>query len=177
MSTDICTQPDDTDDGMLPPYSAEEAVCPMCQNNEAFTWFRAALPPNTVQTDFNGTTRRGARPQRLERECARCTYKWDEALAVARPGMTIDALVYALDNSTPYPVELDAAVLHSMALRLHACLRITARPDHPLWQYNDGRPQTTATPQTPTCEETHATREDEEACEQARLTDSKESSR
>ncbi|MFF4726407.1 hypothetical protein ACFY3M_13850 [Streptomyces mirabilis] len=167
--------------GMLPPYSAEDAVCPMCQNREAFTWFRPALPPNAVQADWNGGLRRGGRPKRLERECARCTYKWDEALVVDRPGMTIDALVHALDNATPYPVELDREVLKHVAHQLLAMLYLTARPDHPLWQYSNGRPPAATAPQdpaaSPVCEAPHATRDEEDACERRRLTNTKESSR
>ncbi|MYR58325.1 hypothetical protein GTY54_19500 [Streptomyces sp. SID625] len=156
--------------GMLPPYSAEDAVCPMCQNREAFTWFRPAMPPNAVQADWNGTARRGGLPMRLERECARCTYKWDEALVIDRPGMTIEALAYALDNAAPYQVDLDRAVLEHIAHQLLLMLYVTARPDHPLWQYSDGRPSATATPQ-PTlegsgvCEVPHASHDAEDACD------------
>ncbi|MGW2951581.1 hypothetical protein [Streptomyces eurythermus] len=174
MTATDTVEPTADNGGMLPPYSAEDAVCPMCQNREAFTWFRSALPPNMVQTDWNGGSRRGPRPKRLERECARCTYRWDEALAVDRPGMTIDALTYALANALPHPHELDRAVLERMAFSLLKVLNITARPNHPLWQYSDGRPSAPGTPQ-PTlegpgvCEVPHASHDEEDACDRRRI--------
>lgn len=174
-TADVDQEPAADDGGMLPPYSAEDAVCPMCQNREAFTWFRPALPPNAFQTDWNGGPRRGGRPKRLERECARCTYQWDEALVADQPGMTVDALAYALDNVLPYPHELDRAVLERMAFKLLKVLHVTARPNHPLWQYSDGRPST-ATPEI--CEVPHATPSAKEACERLRAAKhSKESTR
>lgn len=179
-AVDIAEPAEADDGGMLPPYSGEDAVCPKCLHAEAFTWYRSPLAPRLLQPDWNGTLRRGPRPERLERECSRCTYKWDEALVVDRPGMTIDALVHALDNATPYPVELDREVLEHVAHQLLAMLYLTARPDHPLWQYSDGRPPATTAPQdpaaSPVCEVPHATRDDEEACESRRLNNSKESS-
>jgi hypothetical protein len=155
--------------GRLPPYSAEDAVCPMCQHDEAFTWFRPALPPNTVQPDWNGQPRRGPLPARLERECGRCTFRWDEALVVDRPGITVEALAYALGQSLPEPLELAPHQLEYAAFHLLKHLRITARPDSPLWRYSTGRPAV--------CETPHATPEDEDACEQRRLAQATEETR
>jgi hypothetical protein len=138
------------DGGMMPPYSGEDAVCPKCLFTEAFTWYRQALARPVVVPDWNGgTARRGPLPERHERECGRCTYRWDEALPVDRPGMTVDALVYALDNSLPYPLQLERSVLEYMASKLLGTLHVAARPDHPLWQYSDGRPPATVQPQDP----------------------------
>jgi hypothetical protein len=138
----------DADGGMLPPYSAEDAVCPMCQYMEAFTWFRPAIVRTVTVPDWNGAlARHGPLPKRLERECARCTFSWDEALVTGQPGMTVDALAHALDNATPYPVEVDREVLEHMAHELLGMLHVTARPDHALWQYSDGRPPPAAIPE------------------------------
>ncbi|MFF0092758.1 hypothetical protein ACFYSF_22735 [Streptomyces canus] len=160
------------DAGVLPPYSAENAVCPKCQFAAAFTHYRPAVPP-VVMSDWNGGMRRGPLPQRLERECERCSFTWDEALVAAQVGMTVDALVYALDNSLPYPVELDRSVLEYMAFKLLGALHVTARPDNPLWKYSDGRPPVDVAPQpapagTAICEVPHETREEEDACEDRR---------
>ncbi|MFI2434720.1 hypothetical protein [Streptomyces sp. NPDC018693] len=174
-ATDAVDETAGHDGGVLPPYSAEGAVCPKCLYTEAFTWYRQALTRRVTVSDWNGAVaRRGPLPERHERECGRCTYRWDEALPVDRPGMTVDALVYALDNSTPYPVELDRTVLEHMAFKLLGVLNVTARPDHPLWQYSDGRPPPAVAPQpaqdsTTICEVPHETREEEEACERRRL--------
>ncbi|MFF5968184.1 hypothetical protein ACFY64_31575 [Streptomyces collinus] len=170
---DVSTAADDG--GILPPYSGTDAICPKCVYSEAFTWYRPAIVRPNVVADWNGaTTRRGPLPQRLERECGRCAFKWDEALVTSQPGMTIDALAYVLDNSTPFPIELDRPVAEYMASKLLAALHIVARPDHPLWKYDDGRPRPTATPQpmpadTAICEEPHETRDEEDACKERRL--------
>ncbi|MEU6595066.1 hypothetical protein ABZ923_38715 [Streptomyces sp. NPDC046881] len=143
-------EPPTDDGGILPPYSAEQAVCPKCLYTEAFTWYRQALTRRVTIPDWNGApARRGPLPQRHERECGRCTYRWDEALPVDQPGMTVDALVYALDNSLPYPHELDRTVMEYMATKLLGALNISARPEHPLWQYSDGRPTAPTAPQDP----------------------------
>ncbi|MEU1853957.1 hypothetical protein ABZ499_33040 [Streptomyces sp. NPDC019990] len=161
--------------GTLPPYSADQAICPKCLHTEAFTWYRQPLTRCTTVPDWNGATaRRGPLPERHERECGRCTYRWDEALPVDRPGMTVDALVYALGHALPYPAELDPPVLERMACKLLNVLNVSARPDHPLWQYSDGRPPAGI------CEVPHATREEEDACEARRTSrphDTQENSR
>ncbi|MFD7957010.1 hypothetical protein ACFV4X_26395 [Streptomyces ardesiacus] len=138
------------DAGVLPPYSGTDAVCPKCVFNEAYTWYRPAINRPTNFEDFNGKhTRRGPLPERLERECQRCGFRWDEALVTSQPGMTVDALAYALDNSTPYRKELERPVLEYMAFKLLGALHIVARPDNPLWQYSDGRAPAPVAPQEP----------------------------
>ncbi|MEU7323344.1 hypothetical protein ABZ682_22755 [Streptomyces griseoviridis] len=156
----------DDDAGVLPPYSAENAICPKCQFTSAFTHYRPAVPP-VVILDWNGGPRRGPLPQRLERECERCSFCWDEALATAQAGMTVDALVYALHSSMPYPVELDLSVLEYMAFKLLAALHVTARPDNPLWKYSNGRPPVPVAPGD-ICEVPHETHAEDAACEDRR---------
>ncbi|WP_328434530.1 hypothetical protein [Streptomyces sp. NBC_00425] len=158
--------PPAADGGLLPPFSGVETVCSKCLSSDTYTWYRpakASMPPD----EFNGALRRVALPERLERQCTRCDFQWDEALAMDEPGMTVAALAHALDNSTPYPVELDGQVLAWMARELLRMLRITARPEHPVWQYSNGRPPPVVAP-TEMCEALHPTAEDEEACEQRR---------
>lgn len=45
-----------------------------------------------------------------------------------------DDLKFALDNSTPYPVELTSEVLDIMADKLMAWLVIEKNPDGEVWQ-------------------------------------------
>lgn len=157
------TEPDTTESGgALPPYSGDDSLCPKCLSGEAITWYRPAMGFFPAH-QWNGGLRRGPQPERLERECARCAFKWDEALVTDSPGMTVDALAHALHNSTPYPVELDRQVREFMARELLLMLHVTARPNHPVWQYSDGRPPATqATPAGPEiCEVLHQTPDEE----------------
>lgn len=158
--------PDDEDGGVLPPYSGADAVCPKCLFGDAGTEYKPPIVRVWVE-EFNGkTARRGPLPERLERRCNRCDFRWDEALVADTDGMTVDALTHALDNALPYPVELDRQVLEATAVALLTMLRIVARPDHPLWQYSQGTPRVPVAP-TP-CEELHPNDEDEDACERRR---------
>lgn len=54
--------------------------------------------------------------------------------------MTVDQVMHALDNSTPYPVELDQAVLRFMAERLLEMTDMHKRPDHEVWQPEEELP-------------------------------------
>lgn len=66
----------------LPPFSGDEATCPKCGHEGAFTRFRSARPRSLW--DWNDTSiMRGPLPERLQRECQRCDFLWDEALATA----------------------------------------------------------------------------------------------
>ncbi|WP_019548574.1 hypothetical protein [Streptomyces sulphureus] len=78
MTTDQKTKPADQTEA-LPPYSGEETPCPKCRYPEAYTLYRSAT--QAVLDEFNGRLqRRGPLPERLERQCQRCDYAWDEAL-------------------------------------------------------------------------------------------------
>ncbi|MXM66762.1 hypothetical protein GR925_25855 [Streptomyces sp. HUCO-GS316] len=154
------------DGGILPPYSGADAVCPKCLYGDADTEYKPPIVRMTVDEHNGRTARRGPLPERLERRCIRCDYRWDEALVADADGMTVDALTHALDNALPYPVELDRPVLEAAARELLKMLRVVARPDHPLWQYSQGTPPVPVAP-TP-CEELHPTPEDEDACERRR---------
>jgi hypothetical protein len=48
--------------------------------------------------------------------------------------VTVDELAHALDNSTPYPIELTSTVARFMAERLLEMLTISKRAEHPVWQ-------------------------------------------
>lgn len=130
------TVTDTTQSSGLPPYSGEETPCPKCSNTRARTTWRPAVGRRTLSDLAHG----GPLPERLERECERCDFQWDEALCPPGCGMTVEALAHAIDNSTPYPVELHTEVCTYMARYLLECLHVGARPDHPLWQYDEGRP-------------------------------------
>ncbi|MFD9903880.1 hypothetical protein [Streptomyces sp. NPDC059063] len=138
-STGTPTELPANDGGILPPFSGEEVDCTKCGNAAAYTFYRPSA--RMLIDDRNGATlRRGPLPERLERHCTRCGFEWDEALASGSPGMTANALAHALDNCTPYPVELSSQVLKYMAVKLLGVVSVTARPDHPLWQYDAGEP-------------------------------------
>lgn len=70
----------------LPPYSGHETLCAKCSHLEALTRFRPEIGhPQTEE--YNGQLkRRGPLPERLERQCMRCDYQWDEALNPAPGG-------------------------------------------------------------------------------------------
>jgi len=142
-----------TDTTILAPFSGEETPCPKCSNPEAYTKYHRAIGPHMVLRDDNaGTLQRGPLPERLKRECKRCDYSWDEALCPPDCGMTVEALAHAIDNATPYPVELAPEVCTYVARYLLDCLHISARTDHALWQYDAGRPPE---PKEPTPAEPH----------------------
>lgn len=51
------------------------------------------------------------------------------------PTCTIGDLAHALDNATPYPIELDPRVCRFMAERLLEMVHVTKRPEHVVWEY------------------------------------------
>jgi predicted nucleic-acid-binding Zn-ribbon protein len=61
----------------LPPFSGDEPTCPKCQHEGASTEYRAL---GQCLHDSGGAIG-VARNERLHRECLRCGYAWDEALA------------------------------------------------------------------------------------------------
>src|SRR5690606_29758439 len=56
------------------------------------------------------------------------------ALPATPDGISARDLAHALDNSTPYPVELTSTVAGFMAERLLEMLTIAKRDEHPVWQ-------------------------------------------
>lgn len=66
----------EAEEGMLPPFSGEAALCAKCGNTGAGTAYKAAgePPENGVHAMCDQW------PERLERECSRCEYRWDEDL-------------------------------------------------------------------------------------------------
>lgn len=148
--------------GTLPPYSGPQVVCAKCSHVGAFTEHHAAGTPGRTLGSDTRWGRVASLPERLERRCERCDFAWDEALCPPGCGMTVEALAHAIHNATPYPIELDREVRTFMARYLLECLHVTARPEHALWQYDDGRPPAGI------CEEPHPTAEEEDACERRR---------
>ncbi|XVV35024.1 hypothetical protein ACQPXT_13650 [Streptomyces sp. CA-100214] len=144
---------------VLPPFSGDDTVCAKCRYLEAFTRYRPPLSDRTREK-FNGIMRRGPLPERLERSCTRCDYAWDEALPVdvqANGGVSIDDLVHALDNCTPYRVELDPPLLAHMAARLLGMVVVLPVRDHAVWQPEEEPPPAVAPldPDTRTATEHH----------------------
>jgi len=59
-------------------------------------------------------------------------------LRAAEPAeITVTELAHALDNSTPYPIELDRQLCDVMAARLLEMLTVGKRAEHPVWQPED----------------------------------------
>lgn len=61
----------------LPAYTGESAVCAKCGKRDAITRYRAAGEHGARDLQ---TFRPSHKSERLERECWRCDYTWDEAL-------------------------------------------------------------------------------------------------
>lgn len=59
----------------LPPYSGDDATCIKCSNVGARTTYRRFGEPGYGQVGVAANF-----PERLERECNRCDYRWNEAL-------------------------------------------------------------------------------------------------
>ncbi|WP_037870700.1 hypothetical protein [Streptomyces sp. SPB074] len=69
----------------LPPYSGWEKKCPKCWTDNARTQYRLPLRAGALLALDSGQQRRGPLPERLERECAMCSYTWDEAVVEEPP--------------------------------------------------------------------------------------------
>ncbi|MET9321932.1 hypothetical protein ABZX75_17320 [Streptomyces sp. NPDC003038] len=129
--------------GPLPPYSGRETLCAKCSNLEAYTRFQPAIGhPRTEE--YNGRLeRRGPLPERLERQCERCDYQWDEALNPA-PGVrpaTVQEIAYALQQShAGWALDLSPECAQYMAGQLAEMLHLLVRLDHPMWLPRPGRP-------------------------------------
>jgi hypothetical protein len=67
----------------LPPFSGDEPACPKCGHKGASTRYRNARPRALWNTWNDEIVMRGPLPERLQRECERCDFLWDEALAGA----------------------------------------------------------------------------------------------
>lgn len=161
---------DGGDGGVLPPYSGEETTCPKCSHPEAYTKHQRALALGMLlRDDSAGTLRRGPLPERLRRECKSCEYSWDEDLCPPGCGMTVDALAHALAQATPFPMEIPTEAHAYTARQLLNMVTVTARPDHPVWQYDNGQPAPQPAPDTAgICEVVHETADEETACENRR---------
>lgn len=64
--------------------------------------------------------------------------------------VTVDELAHALDNSTPYPIELDMQVARFMAERLLEMTAVSKRPEHDVWQPDEETPGEQPEPLDPT---------------------------
>ncbi|MGV2914601.1 hypothetical protein [Streptomyces alfalfae] len=119
----------------LPPYSGHLAVCAKCGHGDVSTEYQPPLPPRTIRRTDTGI-QHGPLPERQQRSCDWCSYTWDEAVGVEPTlptPLTETELAYALDNSTPYPVELHPHVAAAMATSLAKMLTAYPRPGHAVW--------------------------------------------
>lgn len=65
-------------DEQLPPYSGDDTVCAKCGFVGASTRYRGAGERGALESKPRRLSTTG---ERLERECVRCGYAWDEAVA------------------------------------------------------------------------------------------------
>ena len=65
----------------LPPFSGDNPTCPKCGHKGAVTRHRKAGEPRTGEVVL--IARAARYPERLERNCWRCDFTWDEALVEA----------------------------------------------------------------------------------------------
>lgn len=66
---------------VLPPFSGDTPTCPKCQYEGASTRY---LGTGRCLHGERGVAVGVGKNERLHRECARCGYEWDEALAEPR---------------------------------------------------------------------------------------------
>ena len=89
--------------------------------------------------------------------CSHCpdrTVAEELAAWQTRELVDVEDVARALDNSTPYPVELDMRVYRFMAERLLEMFStVTKNPDHAMWQPEEDQPETVPAPQDPPTEE------------------------
>ncbi|MEO3856197.1 hypothetical protein [Acrocarpospora sp. B8E8] len=66
----------------LPPFSGDDPTCPKCGNREASTaWWRFGR----IDGEHVSLAYPDLWPERLHRECLRCSYGWDEAVVGQSP--------------------------------------------------------------------------------------------
>ncbi|MBP5906839.1 hypothetical protein F3K40_15380 [Streptomyces sp. LBUM 1478] len=138
----------------LPPFTGDEGQCLKCFHPFLSTHYRPRMNGRTM-AKLNGLYRSGPLPERLERECDRCGYKWDEAVGeeqdLAAP-MTAHELTRALHNAAPYPVELFPHVAEAMAANLVQMLNAYPRPDY-VAEDPEEEPRPRAAEDTPSTED------------------------
>lgn len=138
------------DDTRLPPYSGEETVCVKCSHDSAVTRFRKAGEHSTQDPH---TFRPSTKGERLERECWRCDYAWDEALAPptgpAPYDVTPEALARALEGAHDgWALDLSPECAEHMARSLLGVLDIRRRHDAPTEESYLEEPENADTPDT-----------------------------
>ncbi|MGW6416332.1 hypothetical protein [Streptomyces sp. NPDC055055] len=119
------------DDHRLPPYSGEDIACVKCSHETAITRYRAAGEHGTNDRPYG----RSPKGERLERECWRCDYTWDEALApptgLAPYDVTVGELARLLEGSHDgWALDLSPACAEHMARELLARLNVRYRHDY-----------------------------------------------
>lgn len=119
----------------LPAYSGEETPCPKCFNLGAYTRHRKSGEHGENDHRTFGPSRKG---ERLERQCSRCHYTWDEALATGPSpdaSVTADELAELLTRAHEgWALDLSPELADVMATRLLELTVVMPRPGHPVWQ-------------------------------------------
>lgn len=98
----------------LPPYSGDDTTCPKCAHLGASTRFRAASARMLWDTWNDKIVSRGPLPERLQRECNRCGWCWDEDLATGPlPTTDRDRLLTLLDAFNIQATHGDSCANHA----------------------------------------------------------------
>ena len=67
---------------ILPPYTGENGRCAKCGSTSARTRYQARLDPSArIQHELRNVPMHDPEQERLCRECERCHFHWDEAVA------------------------------------------------------------------------------------------------
>ncbi|MFC9341430.1 hypothetical protein ACFT0G_25375 [Streptomyces sp. NPDC057020] len=119
-------------DHRLPPYSGEYIVCAKCSHDTAITRHKEAGEHGTNDRPTYGRSPKG---ERLERECWRCDFSWDEALAPptgpAPHDVTVDALARLLEGAHEgWALDLSPDCAEHMARELLDRLNVRYRHDY-----------------------------------------------
>ncbi|MCY0957681.1 hypothetical protein [Streptomyces sp. H27-H5] len=120
-------------DDRFPSYTGEETPCPKCAHDTAITRYRRRGEHSTQDRQ---TFMPSVKGERLERQCWRCDYCWDEAVAPptgpAPHDVTPDTLARLLEAShAGWALDLSPACAEHMAGALLAVLNIRHRHDAP----------------------------------------------
>lgn len=70
----------------LPPFSGDDAVCVKCRFDRINTEYKRGYQPGRGTIDHEVACKTANTGERLCRECLRCGYHWDEAIAAPGDG-------------------------------------------------------------------------------------------
>jgi hypothetical protein len=112
---------------------------PECPIGQATAADRAALRDRIAEAIHRSLYPSRSWTRQSDEVREQCRQAADEVLSVLLPSdgqanASADEVAHALDNATPYPIELDSTLCRFMAERLLEMLTVVKRPEHPVWQ-------------------------------------------